>query len=430
MVRFLFHNTVGAWRAGKVLAERPELAERAGSETELRETVHLTAAGGYDFDYLRFVREPGTGEDEGNGAGPWRPAAGVFGKWPRRAAELKVLDPCCGSGHFLVEGLHLFVRLRMEEEDLPVEEAIRAVLRDNLHGLEIDPRCAQIAAFALALAAWKLARSAIELPPLQIACSGIAPNATEAEWLAVAERTAAAMGSGPQRGVFGPRDTLTSGSLRQTFTSLHELFRQAPTLGSLIEPRSVGIGLFGTPFASLRPVLEAVLEAKETEPDRRERAVAAAGMVRAASLLARAYSLVITNFPYLARKGQDETLLAFADKNYRAAKGELATIFVERAFGWLGDHGAQAVVVPQSWLFLKTYRKLREDLLTQRRWRFVARLGPGAFETIGGHVVNVALAVLSAESPDSETWINGTRHLHAQRPNADPCHGKGRIATR
>ena len=405
MVRFLFHNTVGAWRAGRVLAERPELAESAGSEAELQEAVRLAAAGGYDFDYLRFVRDPGPGEDEGNGAGPWRPAAGAFGKWPRRTAELKVLDPCCGSGHFLVEGLHLFVRLRMEEEHLPVEKAIRAVLCNNLHGLEIDPRCAQIAAFALALAAWKLAGSAVELPPLQIACSGIAPNATEAEWLAIAERTAAALGSGPQRGVFGPRDTLTSGSLRQTFTSLHKLFRQAPTLGSLIEPRSVGIGLFGTPFASLQPVLEGVLEAKETEPDRRERTVAAAGMVRAASLLAGSYSLVVTNFPYLARKGHDETLLAFADKSYSGAKGDLATMFVERGFGWLGDHGTQAVVVPQNWLFLKTYRKLREYLLTHRRWRFVARLGPGAFETVGGHVVNAALTILSADAPDERSRL-------------------------
>ena len=407
MVRFLFHNTVGAWRAAKLLATRPEFRENAGGETDLRQAVRLKSAGGYEFDYLRFVREPALETDDGSDPGRWRPAAGSFSEWPRRAADIKVLDPCCGSGHFLVEGLHLFVRLRMEEDNLGLQEAIRAVLRDNLHGLEIDPRCAQIAAFSVALAAWKLAGSAIELPPLQIACSGIAPNATEAEWLAVAERTAAAIGSGPERGIFGPRDTLSSASLRQTFTSLHKLFRQAPTLGSLIEPRSVGIGLFGTPFASLRPVLEAVLEAKESEPDRRERAVAAAGMVRAASLLAGSYPLVITNFPYLGRGRQGMTLQAFASENYRASKGDLATMFVERAFGWLGDCGVQAVVAPQNWQFLPTYRKLREDLLTRQRWRFLVRLGPGAFETIGGHVVKVVLTVLSSDTPDGQSRIAG-----------------------
>ena len=405
MVRFLFHNTVGAWRAGKVLALRRALAEDADGEAALRGAVRLEAAGGYEFDYLRFVRES-PGERAGK-TGRWEPAAGAFADWPRRASDVKVLDPCCGSGHFLVEGLQLFVRLRMEEEDLPLEGAIHAVLRDNLHGLEIDPRCAQIAAFAVAFAAWKLAGRVIELPPLNIACSGIAPHATEPEWLAAAERTAAAMGSGPRRGVFGARDTLTSSSLRQTFTSLHGLFREAPTLGSLIEPRSVGIGLFGTPFGSLRPVLEAVLEAKETEPEHRERAVSAAGMVRAASLLAGSYSLVITNVPYLARGRQSATLRAFGTERHRASKGDLATMFVARAFMWLGEHGAQAFVVPQNWLFLKTYRKLREDLLTRWRWRFVARLGEHAFEDTSAAGAFAALTVLSASRPDDETRMAG-----------------------
>ena len=75
----------------------------------------------------------------------WRPVAGTFVKWPRRAADLRILDPCCGSGHFLVEALQLLVPLRMEEEGVATEEAIFSVLRDNLFGLEIDPRCTQIA---------------------------------------------------------------------------------------------------------------------------------------------------------------------------------------------------------------------------------------------------------------------------------------------
>ena len=403
MVRFLFHNTVGAWRAGKVLARGRELAGSAEGEPAMQDAVGLTAAGGYEFDYLRFVRD--SPDEEPKRPGRWRPAAGTFSDWPRRAADLKMLDPCCGSGHFLVEGLHLFVRLRMEEENLPLEEAICAVLRDNLHALEIDPRCAQIAAFAVAFAAWKLAGRVTEIPPLNIACSGIAPNATETEWLAVAERTAVAMGSGPERGVFGPRDTVPSESLRQTFSSLHKLFRQAPTLGSLIEPRSVGIGLFGTPFGSLRPVLERVLEAKESEPDHREQAVAAAGMVRAASLLAGTYSLVITNVPYLARRRHGATLRAFAGEHHPFSKSELATIFIERAFVWLDDHGVQAFVVPQNWLFLKTYRKLRELLLTRRRWRFVVRLGEHAFEDTSAAGAFAAMTILSADAPEDESRL-------------------------
>ncbi|MCY4430597.1 MAG: hypothetical protein OXC11_09425, partial [Rhodospirillales bacterium] len=403
MVRFLFHNTVGAWRAGKVLALRRELAKAAEGEAALREVVRLGAAGGYDFDYLRFVRES---SDDRNGAqhpGLWRPASGPFTEWPRQASDLKVLDPCCGSGHFLVEGLHLFTRLRMEEEDLPLEEAIRAVLRDNVHGLEIDPRCAQIAAFALALAAWKLVGRVIELPPVNVACSGLAPNTTKEEWLLLAERTAATAGSAPRKDLFERRETLQSSALRKTFGTLHDLFVRAPTLGSLIDPRAAGASVFAARFDSVRPLVESVLHESEGSPDARERAVAAAGMVRAASLLATTYSLVVTNYPYLARKGQDETLRGFADENHKAAKGDLATMFLQRAFGWSGDCGTQAVVVPQNWRFLKTYLALREDLLTRRRVRFVALLGPGAFETIGGHMVNVSLTILSTER-GSDDW--------------------------
>ena len=403
MVRFLFHNTVGAWRAGKVLALRRELAENADGEAALRDAVRLGAAGGYEFEYLRFVQESPDDHEGADHIGRWRPASGSFTEWPRRASDLKVLDPCCGSGHFLVEGLQLFVRLRMEEESLPLDEAIRAVLRDNLHGLEIDPRCAQIAAFTVAFAAWKLAGRAIELPPLNIACSGLAPNATKEEWLLLAERTAATAGSAPRKDLFERRETLQSSALRETFGALHDLFVEAPTLGSLIDPRAAGASVFAARFDSMQPLVESVLLESEDSPDATERAVAAAGMVRAASLLAEKYSLVITNVPYLARGRQGAMLRAFATERYRASKGDLATMFVERAFAWLGEHGTQAFVVPQNWLFLKTYRKLREDLLSRRRWRFVVRLGEHAFEDTSAAGAFAAMTILSANAPN-ETW--------------------------
>ena len=174
MVLFLLHNTIGAWRAGRILADRPDVARNAADEEELRGLVRLETGGGYDFTHLRFVRVARE-EDEGDErTGPWRPAADAFPDWPGEAAALRVLDPCCGSGHFLVEAFELLVRLRMAEERVSVEEAIRLVLRDNLFGLEIDPRCTQIAAFNLALAAWRLVGEPMDLPPLNIACTGLA----------------------------------------------------------------------------------------------------------------------------------------------------------------------------------------------------------------------------------------------------------------
>src|SRR5690606_30402070 len=85
--------------------------------------------------------------------GPWRPMGGAFEGWPRTAAELKVLDPCCGSGHFLVAAFELLARLRMREESLGLSAAIDSVLEDNLFGLELDKRCVQIAVFNVAMSA-------------------------------------------------------------------------------------------------------------------------------------------------------------------------------------------------------------------------------------------------------------------------------------
>jgi hypothetical protein len=389
MVQFLFHNTIGAWRAGKILAERPDLAESTASEEELRRAIRLEAQGGYDFSYLRFVRGAREGDENEKPSGPWRPAAGAFEAWPRRAAELRVLDPCCGSGHFLVEGLEILVRLRMEE-DLALADAIRAVLAENLFGLEIDPRCTQLAAFNLALAAWRLAGRPIELPPVQIACSGLAIGGTKKEWLELAGNNA---------------------RLRGGMERLYELFERAPELGSLIDPRTLTRDpstrdLLIAEFSDLEPLLAAVL-ARAEDAERVERAVAAQGMARASDLLAGTYTLVITNVPYLGRGNQTTVLKAFADEHHKEAKADLATIFVSRIFRWLGASGTQAVVTPQNWLFLTSYKKLREKLLRFQTWNLVARLGHGAFETIGGHVVNVALAVLSAGRPEPDWQMAG-----------------------
>ena len=429
MVRFLFHNTVGAWRAGRLLAKRPEVVRGGASEAELAEAVCVAPAGGlsgYDFEYLRFVREPGEETDaEGDSApvGPWWPAAGSFEGWPDRVADLRVLDPCCGSGHFLVEGLELLARLRMEEEGRGVEAAVRAVLRDNLFGLELDPRCTQIAAFNLAFTAWKLVGRHIELPQPNVACSGLAVAASREEWLALtpSEQAARDLGYSPQQ-------------IMGTLDRLHGLFRDAPMLGSLIDPKRVGgdgqqAEMYEAGYDAVAALLEDAFRREESETDHgrggsaadgvsaggagetvedvRERGLAAAGISWAAALLAGEYDLVITNVPYLARGKQATGLQDFADASHPDGKKELATMFVSRILGWLGERGTQAAVVQQNWLFLTSYRKLRERLLRERTWRLLARLGPGAFETISGEVVNVALIVLSAERPDDDGALTG-----------------------
>ena len=406
MVLFLLHNTIGAWRAGRILADRPDFARTADDEEELRRSVRLGTGGGYDFSYLRFVRGVREEDEEDERTGPWRPASGSFPDWPREAASLRVLDPCCGSGHFLVEAFELLVRLRMAEERLSVEEAIRAVLRDNLFGLEIDPRCTQIAAFNLALAAWRLAGEPIDLPPLNIACTGLAPNASEAEWRQLAESAEDSSGLAKDRDLFGGDASLARGPLQEGMAALHKLFRRAPELGSLLDPGSLGSDLFRADFKSLAELLDIAIRQERGSAGRDERAVAAAGMARAAKILQGRYTLVVTNVPFLARGKQGSGLRGFAESHHGDAKGDFATMFVSRIFGWLGEGGTQAVVTPQNWLFLKSYRKLRERLLKGRTWNLCVRLGTKSFDTPMWDF-NVMLNILSSEAPVADWEMAG-----------------------
>lgn len=418
MVQFLLHNTIGAWHAGKVLAQRPDLAASAASEQDLRDAVALP---GYAFDYLRFVREPREVDLDGAPSGPWRPAGGTYAGWPAHARDVKVLDPCCGSGHFLVAAFDLIVRLRMAEEGLALDEGIRAVLAENLFGLELDPRCTQIAAFHLALAAWKHVGRVIALPSLHIACSGLGPNATKEEWLALAEQAAAQGGMPVRRDLFRSEDSLLSAPLKDGLAALYETFTLAPELGSLIDPRGRTGDMYTAGFERIEPVLARMLDVESRDEETHERAVAARGMARAAQILTGTYTLVVTNVPYLGRGSQSDLLRDFAEAHHKEAKNDLATIFVSRMLRWVGtgeQAGTVAVVTPQNWLFLTSYKRLRKRLLEERSWNVVARLGPGAFETIGGHVVNVALLSISGDKPSPTQSLSGIDVSTASAPVA------------
>lgn len=359
MVSFLIDNTLGAWWAGRVWQNE---FGRMKDEEALRRAVALSSI---TWDYLRFVKDA-----DGN----WTPAAGTFEKWPQRAEELKVLDPCCGSGHFLVALFNHLVPLRMAEEGLSARAACEAVLADNLHGLELDERCTQIAAFALALAAWQYpdAGGYRPLPQLPVACSGLSVGAAKEEW--------------KQLG-------LDKHNLKLALGWLHDFFSQAPTLGSLLDPiASEGAKLIK--WEDLSQPLDEALNREQGE-EIHEAGVAAQGLARAARMLAGRYHWVITNVPYLARGKQGDTLKIFCERNYKEAKNDLATVFLERCLDLCPDGGSASIVLPQNWLFLTTYKKFRELLLRRHGWRMIARLGSGAFETISGEVVKAILLIMS-----------------------------------
>ena len=399
MVLFLLHNTLGAWWAGKVLAGNPALAGSAPSEETLRAACRV---GHVDWTYLRFVRA----EIEDGTEGRWRPAAGTFDGWPNSAKDITVLDPCMGSGHFLVFALPILVAFRMAEEGLSERDAIDAVLRDNLFGLEIDPRCTQIAAFNLAFAAWKRTGFHV-LPQLNLACSGLAIGVTKAEWLKLAENAVTLADPAAKRDLLGVEQNLLTHGLEERVKSglegLYDLFAKAPWLGSLIDPRSAGGDIFREGFDKLELLLASILAAAASD-DTREIAVAAQGMARAAQLLSKRFTLVATNVPYLGRGKQDDELREFINDKYPDAKSDIAVAFLLRMQKLSHAGGTISQVSPQSWLYLGPYKAARTFLLKSLSWQFLCPLGTRAFETITGEIVNVSLSAATQNS-----WNQGSQ---------------------
>lgn len=385
MVDFLLHNSLGAWWV----------------------TRHPGKTCPVPLTYLRTL-EDGT------------PAAGKFEGWPDRLDEFNLLDPCCGSGHFLVAAFLMLVPMRMAAEGLSARDAVDAVLADNLHGLELDPRCVEIAVFALALAAWRypdengdLLGVRADMPAPQVACCGLKVAAKPEDWMALV-----------------PDDAPNAAFLRQELRLLHVSFAQAPLLGSLLDPaRSLKNDLATSSLDMLRALLEQALATErpatlsglgsELQDDTWDLALTARGLLDAARLLDTRYHLVVTNVPYLARGKQHDALKDYFETHYPEAKNDLANVFLERCLelahepkGSLGA-GVVQIVMPQNWLFLSSYTKQRKSLLKRVQWNLLARLGPRAFETINGEVVQ-AILLTQTRAPAAEGLL--LRGLDASRP--------------
>ena len=362
MVAFLLHNSLGAWWA----------------------TRHPGKPCPVNLEYFRTL-EDGT------------PAAGKFEGWPDSLADFKLLDPCCGSGHFLVAAFLMLVPMRMAAEGLSAKEAVNRVLAENIHGLEIDPRCVEIAVFAVALEAWRYPDASgkplgvREIPAPNIACCGLKVAAKAQDWEALV-----------------PDEAPNAEYVRQELRQLHASFSQAPLLGSLLDPsRSLKDDLATSSFETLTLLLRKALATERPgdllsyDDDRWELALSAQGLLEAARILDGRYHLISTNVPYLAAVNQSEALKAFCKSHYPAEKSDLAVVFHARCLELLTTEGVIAFVTKQDWLYKAYYKKARKAFLSTSTWQLIATLGSRAFETITGEEVKAILALIERSSPST-----------------------------
>ena len=315
-----------------------------------------------------------------------------------------------GSGHFLVFSLPILVAFRRAEEGLDERAAVKAVLADNLFGLEIDPRCTQIAAFALALASWKRIGGPEPLPRLNLACSGLAIGLGKAEFLKLAERIADASGWSGETSLLGtertPLGERAATRLRGGFERLYEIFERAPYLGSLIDPRRAVSGDFGNLFEegfdSLEQLLAKVLERSGTSHEAHETAVTAQGLAKAAELLSQRYTLIATNVPYLGRSRQVSQIRDFLEKQYTSGKNDIAFALLLRCLELMRGGAALSVVTPSNWTAIRSYRSFRRELLATTDVAFLYHVGKSSFQDMNWWALPIGLYVLSKSTTHGE----------------------------
>lgn len=369
MVAFLLHNSFGAWWA----------------------TRHPDKPCPVNLDYFRTL-EDGT------------PAAGKFEGWPDSLADFKLLDPCCGSGHFLVAAFLMLVPMRMVTEGMSAKEAVNRVLAENIHGLELDPRCVEIAVFAVALEAWRYPDASgkplgvREILAPNIACCGLKVAAKAQDWEALV-----------------PDEAPNAEYVRQELRQLHASFSDAPLLGSLLDPsRSLKNDLATSSYETLTALLRKALATERPasilneDDDRWELALSAQGLLEAARLLDARYHLVITNVPYKKLNELCDELRDFCARNYADVKGDLANIFLARCLDLsIASHGVVQIVMPQNWLFLTSYKQQREHLLKSASWNLLARLGEKGFESAQAAGAFTIMLTLTNRQPSSEFKLVG-----------------------
>lgn len=360
MVSFLLDNALGAWWAKRRLTQ-DDLAT-ATSEQELRD---LAAIPGVPLEYLRFVQDENTKS--------WSNAAGDFDNWPDDLSEFKSLDPCCGSGHFLVAKFLMLVPIRMDLEGLTAKEAIDKVLSQNIYGLELDQRCVEVAVFALALEAWRFPSSSgyRKLPNINIACCGV--DLTKDRELY-------------EQNV---------GNINR-FARIIEGTKLSPYIGSLLSPNDLADN----------NTLDQFIETFEEINSEGALTIQAQGMVSSIKLLRNKYSLITTNPPYLMKGKQHPVLQTFCSSYYPAGEADLATVFFSKYQTLLETGGYHLSVTPLNWLFLKSYKRLRLDLLTNHTLKHVAKIGSGATAKDSWDVLR-ALAIFSTNDAVDHDNISG-----------------------
>lgn len=290
--------------------------------------------------------------------------------------DIKLIDPCMGSGHILVYAFDVFMQI-YENAGWSQRDAAQSIIQNNIYGLDIDDRAAQLSYFAVLMKARQYDR--------RILTRGIEPNV-----YAVQESNGINRGQLKYFGA-GLTEEEKMTPLMQMEGLLNTL-NDAKEYGSLLNVEDYDWGL-----------LEKFVENTDTERQISfdtfgldETAEQLKQLIRIGKVMAQKYEIVATNPPYAGTSNLSAKVNNFVKKNYPDSKADLFAVFIERCGEMLKKNGYQAMITQHAWMFLSSFEKLRVKL-QQRTIVNMVHLGARAFEEIGGEVVQTTSFVIQKE---------------------------------
>ena len=277
--------------------------------------------------------------------------------------QLKVIDPCSGSGHILAYMFDVLMKI-YESYGYTTREAVASIVENNLYGLDIDDRAAQLAYFAVMMKARQYDR--------RFFSRGIQPHVYAIVESNHVDKFAV--------DYFCNGDAKLTTAMDTIIKELHD----AKEYGSILTVTPQDWSALYNRFAEITEDINMSRETalRELLP-----------LVQVAEALAQKYDVVVTNPPYMGSSGMSIKLSDYVKRDYPDSKSDLFAVFIERCGQMTKKNGCQAMITQHAWMFLASYENIRKKI-SKKAIINMAHLGARAFEEIGGEIVQTTSFVI------------------------------------
>ena len=277
--------------------------------------------------------------------------------------QLKVIDPCSGSGHILAYMFDVLMKI-YESYGYTTREAVASIVENNIYGLDIDDRATQLAYFAVMMKARQYDR--------RFFSRGIQPHVYAIVESNHVDEFAV--------DYFCNGDAKLTTAMDTIIKELHD----AKEYGSIL---TVTPQDWSTLYDRFAEITEDINMSRETAL--RE----LLPLVQVAEALAQKYDVVVTNPPYMGSSGMSIKLSDYVKSDYPDSKSDLFAVFIERCGQMTKKNGCQAMITQHAWMFLASYENIRKKI-SKKAIINMAHLGARAFEEIGGEIVQTTSFVI------------------------------------